>query len=111
MTINKFLVALVGTVLVAVQSGLQDGWDWRLDSLAVAAALLASIGVYMADNTNVAPAAKTTVAFLLSVTGAASTYFVDGVFSGANLLTAVIMAGVVAGVWTVTNKKQYDLAA
>jgi hypothetical protein len=111
MSINKFLVGLFGAVLVAVQSGLSDGWDWRLDGLAVLTVVLGAIGVYAAHNTGVSPAIKTTVSLLMNISAAASTYFVDGVFSGANLLTAVILAGVTVGVWAVPNKDNLNAPA
>jgi hypothetical protein len=98
MDVKKFLVSLLATILVAVQTGLADHGLDLLDWLTITAAGLGAFGVWLAPNITVAPYVKAGIQFAFSLVTIASTFLADGVFTATDLVTTVIMAFATIGV-------------
>lgn len=107
MTYNKLLWALLGTVLLGLQTSLSDGSLSLEDGLLVGSAALAAVGTWLVPNTPVLATAKLWVNAFVLGTGTLVTVLPDGV-TGQEWVTVGIMVITSAGVWAVPTKRSED---
>lgn len=107
MTYNKLLWALLGTIVLGLQTGLSDGVLSLEDGLLVGSAALAAVGTWLIPNTPVLATAKLWVNAFVLGTGTLLTVLPDGV-TGQEWTTVVISVITAAGVWAVPMKRNPD---
>ena len=103
MNVNKLLFALVGTVLVGLQTALSNDGFSLAEQIALGATLLAAIGTWIVPNTPALNTAKTWVNAVGTGTALLATLAGDGLV-GQEWLTALLLVLTTAGVYVVPNK-------
>lgn len=102
MNVNKLLFGLVGAALVALQTGLSDGFSLT-EQIALGATLLGVLGAWLVPNTPALNTAKTWVVAVGTATALLATLAGDGL-TGQDWLTALLLVLTTAGVYAVPNK-------
>lgn len=103
MNVNKLLFALLGAVLVALQTALSDGDFTLTEQIALGATVFGGIGTWVVPNTPALRTAKTWVLAVGTATALLATLAGDGL-TGQEWLTALILVLTTAGVYAVPNK-------
>lgn len=102
MNVNKLLFGLVGAALVALQTGLSDGFS-QTEAIALGATLLGVLGAWLVPNTPALNTAKTWVVAVGTATALLATLAGDGL-TGQDWLTALLLVLTTAGVYAVPNR-------
>lgn len=102
MNVNKLLFGLVGAALVALQTGLSDGFSLT-EQIALGATLLGVLGAWLVPNTPALNTAKTWVVAVGTATALLATLAGDGL-TGQDWLTALLLVLTTAGVYAVPNR-------
>jgi hypothetical protein len=102
MNVNKLIFGLIGAALVALQTGLSDGFSLT-EQIALGATLLGVLGAWLVPNTPALNTAKTWVVAVGTATALLATLAGDGL-TGQDWLTALLLVLTTAGVYAVPNK-------
>jgi hypothetical protein len=102
MNFNKLIFGLIGAALVALQTGLSNGFSLA-EQVALGGTLLGVLGAWIVPNTPALNTAKTWVVAVGTGTALLATVAGDGL-QGQEWLTALLLVLTTAGVYVVPNK-------